>query len=153
MTITDNRLKENRPNPRRLEVDPRIHAPNADRVATGKDILPRKVDGRTSFVKRIRTYYDLIISDLGGIDNPQLSTTEKAVAKQCAALMSVADEMLMNKANGEYLEGEAWDTKIFSEITKSFTHLARQIGYQRRSKPAGEMNLESVISDIKSQTG
>lgn len=153
MSYTDNRLKRNRADQRGLELDSKVTSPYADRVATGKDILPRKVDGRTAFVKRIRTYYELIISDLGGIDNPQLSTTEKAVAKQCAALMSVADEMLMNKANGEYLEGEAWDTKVFSEITKSFTHLARQIGYQRRAKPAGEMNLESVIQDIKAQPG
>ena len=119
-----------------------------DRVVSGKDILPRKVDGRTSYVRRVRAYYQAVMNDLGGFDNPLLGTLEKGVAKQCAALLSILDEMLMNKANGEYIEGEPWDLKTFTEVQKALAHMARQIGYKKRQKYIESDSLDIVVQSI-----
>lgn len=141
----------------RSDTELKVSKHNIDRVATGKIPINRKADGRTSFVRAIKTYYTAIMLDLGAtvdandmIDKQDLSTLEAGMAKQCAALMALMDEMLLNKANGEYVEGEAWDMKNFTDVQKAYAHLARQIGLEKRPRIIEEQkDLSTVISNIK----
>ena len=136
----------------------KISAYNADKVASGQIPLSRKVDGRTSFVRAMKTYYQGIMVDLGAtidddlglVNREDLSILEVGITKQCAALLAVMDEMLMNKANGAYVEGEAWDLKTFTEVQKAYAHLARQIGLEKRPRLVHDnKDLGSIITQIK----
>jgi len=99
-----------------------------------------RLDGRYLLVKELKTFYDAIISDLGGTDN--LSTIQKTLVERyvwtIAFLRSLEQKIpTCDASEGAELLGR------FTQATNTAIGLAKTLGLKRTAKPV--VSLENYI--------
>jgi hypothetical protein len=121
---------------------PTIADPKAcfrSKVTNGSAVLPG-VDGRSTWVRRLRDLIALHLSDLGGID--QASEAEKSVIRR-AATLTVELERLEAKF-AEAGEATPADLDLYQRTAGNLRRLLESVGIQRRPKDITP-SLASII--------
>ena len=109
------------------------------RITNGTALLPADVDGRSTWVRRLRDLIEEHISDLGGIE--ATSAAERSIVRR-AATIAVELERLEARfaANGEASDR---DLDLYSRAAGNLRRLHDALGYQRRAKPV--MSLRDYL--------
>jgi hypothetical protein len=102
------------------------------RVTNGRSHLPKEVDGRSFYSRRLRDLIALHTADLGGADN--LSAAEQAIVRRAAVIMIALEKMEFQFAlvDAEGIEAAALD--LYQRLSNSLRRLLREVGIKRRSK-------------------
>jgi hypothetical protein len=99
------------------------------RISNGSAILPG-VDGRSTWVRRLRDLIGLHLSDLGGDD--AVSEAERSIVRRVATLTVELERM----EAGFAVAGEALPEQIdlYQRTANSLRRLLESIGLERRSR-------------------
>jgi hypothetical protein len=108
------------------------------RITNGSAVLP-DVDGRSTWVRRLRDLIAIHLSDLGGIDN--VSEAERSIIRRIATLTVELERMESGFANA----GEATPAQLdlYQRTANSLRRLLESVGIERRAK-----NITPTLSDI-----
>ena len=111
----------------RVEVGNKGHA--RSRVTNGSSILPG-VDGRSTWVRRLRDLINLHTADLGGEDN--VSAAEQAIIRRASVLIVELERLELKFAT----DGEAspFDLDLYQRMANSLRRLLEAVGLQRRAR-------------------
>jgi hypothetical protein len=107
------------------------------RVSNGSAVLPG-VDGRSTWVRRLRDLMGLHLSDLGGDD--AVSEAERSIIRRVATLTVELERM----EAGFAVAGEAQPDQLdlYQRTANSLRRLLEAIGVQRRSRDVTPDPLE-----------
>jgi hypothetical protein len=107
------------------------------RVSNGSTILPG-VDGRSTWVRRLRDLMGLYLSDLGGDD--VVSEAERSIIRRIATLTVELERMEASFA----VAGEAQPDQLdlYQRTANSLRRLLEAIGLQRRTRDVTPDPLE-----------
>jgi hypothetical protein len=110
---------------------------NRSRITNRSAVLP-DVDGRSTWVRRLRDLIAIHLSDLGGVDN--VSEAERSIIRRIATLTVELERMESTFATA----GEATPAQLdlYQRTANSLRRLLEAIGLQRRSK-----NITPTVSD------
>jgi hypothetical protein len=110
------------------QIDPRqSHA--RSRLTNGSAVLPG-VDGRSTWVRRLRDLIELHVQDLGGEDN--LSEAEKSIIRRASTLTVELERLELQFARADGADPEALD--LYSRTAGNLRRLLEAVGLQRRAK-------------------
>jgi len=110
-----------------VEVGNKGHA--RSRVTNGSSILPG-VDGRSTWVRRLRDLINLHTQDLGGEAN--VSAAEQAIIRRAGVLIVELERLELKFAtNGE---ASPFDLDLYQRMANSMRRLLETIGLQRRPR-------------------
>jgi hypothetical protein len=106
---------------------PKLHA--RSRISNGSALLPG-VDGRSTWVRRLRDLVKLHLSDLGGDD--AVSEAERSIVRRAATLTVELERLELAFA----LAGEAAPEQIdlYQRTANSLRRLLESVGLERRAK-------------------
>jgi hypothetical protein len=108
------------------------------RITNGSAVLP-DVDGRSTWVRRLRDLIAIHLSDLGGVDN--VSEAERSIIRRIATLTVELERMESTFATA----GEATPAQLdlYQRTANSLRRLLESVGIERRAK-----NVTPTLSDI-----
>jgi hypothetical protein len=97
------------------------------------------VDGRSTWVRRLRDLIAIHLSDLGGVDN--VSEAERSIIRRIATLTVELERMESTFATA----GEATPAQLdlYQRTANSLRRLLESVGIERRAK-----NVTPTLSDI-----
>jgi hypothetical protein len=97
------------------------------------------VDGRSTWVRRLRDLIAIHLSDLGGVDN--VSEAERSIIRRIATLTVELERM----ESGFATAGEATPAQLdlYQRTANSLRRLLESVGIERRAK-----NITPTLSDI-----
>ena len=112
------------------------------RISNGSSVLPN-VDGRSTWVRRLRDLIHLHLADLGGDD--VVSEAERSIIRRIATLTVELERMELVFA----LAGEAKPDQIdlYQRTANSLRRLLESIGLERRARnitSLGELLIENT---------
>lgn len=99
------------------------------RITNGNAVLP-DVDGRSTWVRRVRDLIGLHVADLGGIDN--VSEAEKSICRR-AAVLTVTLELMESKF-GTTGEAKPDEIDLYQRTANSLRRLLESVGIDRRPR-------------------
>jgi hypothetical protein len=99
------------------------------------------VDGRSTWVRRLRDVMELHIADLGGEDN--LSQAEKSIVRRAATLTVELERLELGFAKADGADPEALD--LYSRTAGNLRRLLETVGLQRRSRDVTTDNGDPAI--------
>jgi hypothetical protein len=108
-----------------------------DRAETNPEITRTKTkkfidaDERNARARQLKATYDLIISDLGGIDNVTLAQSE--VARRAATMAVIGQEMESSFVRNDL---ETFDFDSYIVVSRAQMSLFRVLGIERKKKDA-----------------
>jgi hypothetical protein len=110
-----------------VEVRNRSHARSS--VTNGKTLLPG-VDGRSTWVRRLRDLINLHTADLGGEAN--VSAAEQAIIRRASVLIVELERLELKFAT----DGEAgpFDLDLYQRVANSLRRLLETLGIERRPR-------------------
>lgn len=101
---------------------------NRSRITNGSEILPG-VDGRSTWVRRLRDLQALHIADLGGEAN--ISEAERSIVRRAATLTVELERMEAAFATAG--EAKATDLAVYTTTTNALRRLLADLGLQRKA--------------------
>jgi hypothetical protein len=115
------------------------------RVSNGSALLPG-VDGRSTWVRRLRDLIALHLSDLGGDD--AVSEAERSIVRRVATLTVELERM----ESGFALAGEALPGQIdlYQRTANSLRRLLESIGLERRTRDVSP-SLADIADEIAAE--
>lgn len=113
---------------------------NRSRISNGTNILPG-VDGRSTWVRRLRDLMSLHLADLGGEANT--SEAERSIIRRAATLTVELERLELKFA----LAGEAdpADLELYQRVANSLRRLLEAVGIARRPR-----NITPKLADYLS---
>src|ERR1035441_90376 len=116
------------------------------RISNGSALLPG-VDGRSTWVRRLRDLIALHLSDLGGDD--AVSEAERSIVRRVATLPVELERM----ESGFALAGEALPGQIdlYQRTANSLRRLLEAIGLERRQRDVITPTLEEIADEIAAE--
>jgi hypothetical protein len=126
------------------EVDAlKLHA--RSRISNGSAILPG-VDGRSTWVRRLRDLIALHLSDLGGDD--AVSEAERSIVRRAATLTVELERLELAFA----LAGQAAPEQIdlYQRTANSLRRLLESVGLERRAKNVTP-SLAEIAAEIEAE--
>ena len=99
------------------------------RLTNGSATLPG-VDGRSTWVRRLRDVMSLHIGDLGGDDN--VSEAERSIVRRAATLTVELERLELRFAMAG--EADAADIDLYQRTANSLRRLLEAVGFERRSR-------------------
>ena len=116
------------------------------RISNGSAVLPG-VDGRSTWVRRLRDLIALHLSDLGGDD--AVSEAERSIVRRIATLTVELERM----EGGFALAGEALPGQIdlYQRTANSLRRLLEAIGLERRQRDVTTPTLEEIADEIAAE--
>jgi len=115
------------------------------RISNGSAILPG-VDGRSTWVRRLRDLIALHLSDLGGED--AASEAERAIIRRAACLTVELERMELGFATaGEALPGQL---DLYQRTANSLRRLLESIGLERRARDVSP-SLSDIAREIEAE--
>jgi hypothetical protein len=120
----------------------KLHA--RSRISNGSAILPG-VDGRSTWVRRLRDLVRLHLSDLGGDD--AVSEAERSIVRRAATLTVELERLELVFA----LAGEAAPEQIdlYQRTANSLRRLLESVGLERRQIDVTPPTLEDIARQIE----
>jgi len=123
-----------------------------DRAETNPEITRTKTkkfidaDERNARARQLKATYDLIISDLGGIDNVTLAQSE--VARRAATIAVIGQEMESSFVRNDL---ETFDFDSYIVVSRAQMSLFRVLGIERKKKDAdgGGETLDQYMQSKK----
>ncbi len=103
--------------------------PNRSAVTNGSELLPG-VDGRSTWVRRLRDLIGLHIADLGGED--AISEAERSIVRRVATLTVELERM--EAAFAMAGEAKASDLDLYQRTAGNLRRLLEAVGLQRRQR-------------------
>lgn len=103
---------------------------NRSAVTNGR-LLPRHVDQRTIWVRRVSDLIALLTADMGGIEN--LSTAEQAIIRRAAVLMTELERIELRLSQMED-EASARSLEQYQRMSNTLRRLLESLGLKRRQK-------------------
>jgi hypothetical protein len=97
------------------------------RVTNGAAILPG-VDGRSTWVRRLRDLMGLHLADLGGSD--QVSEAERSIVRRAATLTVELERLELRFATAG--EASVEDLDLYQRTANSLRRLLEAVGLERR---------------------
>jgi hypothetical protein len=129
----------------KLHVDSRNEAEmkptNRSRITNGSAVLPG-VDGRSTWVRRLRDLVSLHLSDLGGED--AVSEAEKSIVRRAATLTVELEGM--EAAFAVAGEAKAADLDLYQRTAGNLRRLLESVGLERRAKDVTPPSLRDYIN-------
>lgn len=117
----------------RAETDASLSRPG------NKRFLPN-VDMRAMRARQLKANYDLIIADLGGIDNITLAQSE--IARKCATMAVIAQEM----EEGLVMDDKTkFDFDQYIIVARAQASLFRSLGVERKSRDITGDTLDNYV--------
>jgi hypothetical protein len=115
------------------------------RISNGSAVLPG-VDGRSTWVRRLRDLIALHLSDLGGDD--AVSEAERSIVRRVATLTVELERM----ESGFALAGEALPGQIdlYQRTANSLRRLLEAIGLERRQRDVSP-SLADIADEIAAE--
>lgn len=115
------------------------------RISNGSSLLPG-VDGRSTWVRRLRDLIALHLSDLGGDD--AVSEAERSIVRRIATLTVELERM----EGGFALAGEALPGQIdlYQRTANSLRRLLEAIGLERRARDVSP-SLADIADEIAAE--
>jgi hypothetical protein len=115
------------------------------RISNGSALLPG-VDGRSTWVRRLRDLIALHLSDLGGDD--AVSEAERSIVRRVATLTVELERM----ESGFALAGEALPVQIdlYQRTANSLRRLLEAIGIERRQRDVSP-SLADIADEIAAE--
>ena len=104
-------------------------SPNRSRITNGSELLPG-VDGRSTWVRRLRDLIGLHISDLGGED--AISEAERSIVRRAATLTVELERMEAVFATAG--EAKASDLDLYQRTAGNLRRLLESVGLERRQR-------------------
>jgi hypothetical protein len=98
-------------------------------VTNGNAILPG-VDGRSTWVRRLRDLVNLHLSDLGGADH--VSEAERSIIRRAATLTVELERLELRFAQAG--EADPVDLELYQRTANSLRRLLEAVGIQRRPR-------------------
>jgi hypothetical protein len=125
--------------------DHKSHA--RSRISNGSAILPN-VDGRSTWVRRLRDLMQLHLSDLGG--DAAVSEAERSIIRRCATLTVELERMEAVFA----VTGEAQPDQLdlYQRTAGSLRRLLEAVGLERRAKNVTP-DLHAYLEAKAAETG
>jgi hypothetical protein len=112
------------------------------RISNGSNILPG-VDGRSTWVRRLRDLISLHLSDLGGDD--AVSEAERSIIRRASTLTVELERMELGFATaGEALPDQL---DLYQRTANSLRRLLEAVGLQRRARTIVP-SVESYLAHI-----
>jgi hypothetical protein len=102
------------------------------RVTNGRSYLPKEVDGRSFYSRRLRDLIALHTADLGGAAN--LSAAEQAIVRRAAVIMIALEKMELQFALVDAEGVSASDLDLYQRLSNSLRRLLREVGIKRRAR-------------------
>lgn len=102
------------------------------RVTNGRSHLPKEVDGRSFYSRRLRDLIALHTADLGGADD--LSAAEQAIVRRAANIIIALEKMELKFALAGDEETPAWKLDLYQRLSNSLRRLFREVGIKRRPR-------------------
>jgi hypothetical protein len=99
------------------------------RVTNGAAILPG-VDGRSTWVRRLRDLMGLHLADLGGSDH--VSEAERSIIRRAATLTVELERLELKFATAG--EADPFDLELYQRTANSLRRLLEAVGIQRRPR-------------------
>jgi hypothetical protein len=99
------------------------------RVSNGSTLLPG-VDGRSTWVRRLRDLMALHLSDLGGPDH--VSEAERSIIRRAATLTVELERLELRFATAD--GASPFDLELYQRTANSLRRLLESIGIQRRPR-------------------
>jgi hypothetical protein len=112
-------------------------AATRSRISNGSTILPG-VDGRSTWMRRLRDLIGLYLSDLGGDD--AVSEAERSIVRRIATLTVELERIEAGFAVAGEAQSEQLD--LYQRTANSLRRLLEAIGLQRRSRDVTPDPLE-----------
>ena len=114
-----------------------INAPKPQfrsRISNGSCLLPG-IDGRSSWVRRLRDLIQLHLADLGG--DSEVSEAERSIIRRAAALTVELERMEIKFAEAGAAQSNELET--YQRCANTLRRLLESIGFERRPR---ELNPE-----------
>lgn len=102
------------------------------RVTNGTSHLPKEVDGRSFYSRRLRDLIALHTADLGGAEN--LSAAEQALVRRAAVIMISLEKMEFKFALTDAEGVTAPELDLYQRLSNSLRRLLREVGIKRRTR-------------------
>ena len=99
------------------------------RISNGSALLPG-VDGRSTWVRRLRDLIGLHLSDLGGEDNA--SEAEKSILRRAATLTVELERLELKFATAG--EASAADLDLYQRVSNTMRRHLEAVGLERRPR-------------------
>lgn len=110
---------------------------NRSRITNGSELLPG-VDGRSTWVRRLRDLIGLHVSDLGGED--AISEAERSIVRRAATLTVELERMEATFATAG--EAKPSDLDLYQRTAGNLRRLLEAVGLERRQR-----NVTPTISE------
>lgn len=98
-------------------------------VTNGSSVLPG-VDGRSTWVRRLRDLIALHVSDLGGED--QITEAERSIVRRAATLTVELERLEAKFAQAG--QAEAGELALYTTTSNTLKRLLEAVGLQRRPR-------------------
>ena len=105
-----------------------------------KNFLPG-VDQRTWRAKAMKSYYDDLITDLGGPD--YVTTGQDQLARRIAGMAVIAQEM---EADFVMEQNKHYDFDQYMTLNKTISQLLSKLGIERKPKNTKDIDLDGYLS-------
>ena len=100
------------------------------------------VDGRSTWVRRVRDLIAQHTADLGGVEN--ISSSEQALVRRCAVIVTELERREVGFAQAEEIDDTS--LAIYQTTSNSLLRIMSALGLQRRAREIGP-----TLSDILRQ--
>lgn len=117
---------------------------NENITSPGSKKFLQGVDNRSLRARKLKSTYDLIIQDLGGIDNITLAQSE--LARKCATMAVLSQEMESAMVMDDK---ENWDFDQYIILSRAQSSLFRTLGIDRKAKDTQGDTLDSYVGKQK----
>jgi hypothetical protein len=113
---------------------------NRSKITNGSALLPGDIDGRSTWVRRLRDLIELHVSDLGGDD--AVTAAEMSIVRRVATLTVELERLEARFA----VDGGASpaDLDLYQRASGNLRRLLETIGLERRAKPV--MSLKDYLT-------
>jgi hypothetical protein len=115
------------------------------RISNGSSLLPG-VDGRSTWVRRMRDLIGMHTSDLGGNDN--VTEAERSIIRRCAVLTVELEHLEFLFATAG--EATADQLDLYQRTANSLRRLLEAVGLQRRARDIGPSLGDMLCSERRS---
>ena len=116
------------PAPSPAPVSAKSHA--RSRVSNGKALLPGNIDGRSTWVRRLRDLIAMHTADLGG--EGAISEAEKSILRRASTL--VVELEMLEARFAEAGGATADELDLYARVSGNLRRLYEAIGLQRRAR-------------------
>lgn len=113
---------------------------NANITHPGNKKFLQNVDNRSLRARQLKSTYDLIVNDLGGIENITLAQSE--IARKCATMAVLSQEMESAMVMDDK---DNWDFDQYMILARAQASLFRTLGIDRKQRDVSGETLDNYV--------